>query len=152
MCHGRDRQWPGDMRCSQDIDDFGLVSRRAIGRDGACVPYLCLIYSNVVTISLFLVIGSVFTLNPTISGSTGILNGEAVGFTVNDMLEMYFKYYEGNTLPASPWLTSKFSVWAVAGTTPFPTFSVTKTCTEYTYQAGNITVATCSFCFLVLVT
>lgn len=78
--------------------------------------------------------GSVTTQDPTILSSGGSFNGQAFSFPSGDSLQVWYKYGEGITLPATPPESPKQTAISVFAGTTIPPFSVTKTCSDFSYQ------------------
>lgn len=79
---------------------------------------------------------TVTTLNPSVIATGGVLNGEAASFAANNNLEVYYLYSVGTSLPANPVQSPKQLVTSVTSGTIIPAFTVTGTCSSYTYKVS----------------
>lgn len=81
---------------------------------------------------------TVITLAPTVTASGGgTLNGEGISFVTNDILDVWYKYGDGATLPSPPLESPHRIAYAVFAGTSFPGFQITKNCTDFSYQVTN---------------
>lgn len=80
---------------------------------------------------------TVETLLPTLTASGGAFNGEAFSFPTGDILEVWFKYDKGATLPVSSLQTPRQRVTAIASGTLIPSVDAAGACLQYSYKVGN---------------
>lgn len=79
---------------------------------------------------------TVKTLDPTVIAGGGSFHGQAMSFPTGDNLEVFYKYGEGKTLPATPKESQKWNATALAAGTTIPAYDVLDACSVYSYQVG----------------
>lgn len=77
---------------------------------------------------------NVTTLAPAVTGTTGTLYGQASSFPTGCTLQVWYNYAQGPLLPATPLQTPYQTITALSTTTQLPTFTVSQTCSEFSYQ------------------